>query len=216
MKAKTPPVVQDSSTKKKKVAEKKTPTKKVASAKPPGKLPRVKPAKKASLRKAPKVNPLSPLTAEMIRQYESTLRLATGEPDAESALRFLSKVKNDFDFMDAVKLVHHLVGENADDQKANAWLIENRELLTTNKLRLIVHAAMIHQDIALIYTRTKDKQLDSKRKNLHIMSRWSELKREGKKKGEAAKIIAAEVNQTEETVRKKLQGDKSQRQIAGQ
>lgn len=213
MKAKTPPAVQAKSTGTKKVVAKKTPTKKVASAKASGKLPRVKPTKKTSLSKAPKVNPLSPLAAEMIRQYESTLRLATGEPDAESALRFLSKVKNDFDLKDAAKLVHHLVGDNADDQKANEWLIENRELLTADKLRLIVQAAMIQGEIAMIDARTKDKQLDGKWKNQHIMSRWSELERKGMKKNEATKIIAVEINQSVRTVRKKLQGDTLQRRL---
>lgn len=183
MKAKTPPVVQDSSTKKKKIAEKKTPTKKVASAKPPGKLPRVKPAKKAI--KQGKAN-MPPQIPRELKEY--------------------------IDLIDSFNLVKQLVGENADyqnadEQKANEWLIKNRETLTTDKLRLIVHAAMIHQETAMIYKRTKAKQEKAHKKDETIFRRYLELSAEGHGKNAAATIIAKEVNLKFDTVRDKLQGD---------
>jgi len=183
MKAKTPPVAQAKSTGTKKVATKKTSTKKLALAKASGILPRVKPTKKA------------------IKQGESIL--------LPQIPRYIKEIA---DLADSFNLVKQLVGENADyqnadDQKANEWLAENRELLTTDKLRMIVHAAMIHQETVTIYKRTKKKQDKSHKKNEMILRRYIELSAEGHGKNAAAKIIAVEVNLKEETVRDKLQGD---------
>ena len=190
MKAKTPSVAQAKSTGTKKVAAKKTPTKKVASAKPPGKLPRVKPTKKAIKQGKANMPPQIPW-----------------------------HIKEIADAVDSFVLVKQLVGENADfensdDQKANEWLIENRDFLTTDKLRLIVQAAMIHQETAMIYKRTKTKQDKAQKKNEMILRRYLELSAEGHGKAAAAKIIAAEVSLKEETVRDKLQGD-FQRKLQG-
>ncbi len=108
--------------------------------------------------------------------------------------------------IDAFNIVSWLCGDEADLEKANEWLEENRDTLTTAKLSNIILEAMLQGDSYFMRRRANIRHADTPATDSRILELWSFYQAKGLSKGNAAPRIAKEVELAESTIRKKLQG----------
>lgn len=141
---------------------------------------------------------------KMAAEHDALLCRMFGLPDIESLRQWQKKQEEHAALIDASNLVMWLAGAQSDNQKATEWLEENRASLTTDKLRSIVHAAMVHGESEFMRERANIRHAGTKGTDFHIQRLWGEYRERGLSRNNAAPRIALEVGQAESTVRGKL------------
>lgn len=138
-------------------------------------------------------------TIKLMKEREEWLLHTFGSIDIEL-------LRNHAELIDSFNIVQWLAGDEQDLQKAREWLEDNRDELTTEKLRNIIYAAMIHGESDFMRERAVIRHADTPNTNSKINKLWDSYKEKGMSKSNAAPRIAKEVGLAESTIRRKLQG----------
>ena len=91
--------------------------------------------------------------------------------------------------IDAFNIVSWLYGGEADLEKANEWLEENRDTLTTAKLSNIILEAMLQGDSYFMRRRANIRHADTPATDSRILELWSFYQAKGLSKGNAAPML---------------------------